>query len=71
LIGADALVICTEWSSFKAPDFELIKARLGDKVIFDGRNLYDPELVAEKGLSYISIGRPHNRPIELAYQDAV
>lgn len=71
LIGADALVICTEWSSFKAPDFDLIRSRLGSKTIFDGRNLFEPEQLAEKGLTYISIGRPHSDPADFAYQDAV
>lgn len=57
LLGADALVVCTEWQYFRAPDFELLKEALASKVIFDGRNIYEPELVAEKGLSYYSIGR--------------
>lgn len=55
--GADALIICTEWQQFKAPDFELIKARLKDPVVFDGRNLYDPERMARYGLEYFPMGR--------------
>ncbi|KJZ61459.1 hypothetical protein VD17_28955 [Pseudomonas fluorescens] len=43
LSGADALIICTEWQQFKAPDFDLIHKRLKAPVIFDGRNLYDAE----------------------------
>ena len=43
LQGADALIICTEWQNFRAPDFDMIKLRLKQPVIFDGRNLYDPE----------------------------
>ena len=57
LKGADALVICTEWSQFRAPDFELIGKSLSHKVIVDGRNLYDPELLKERGFTYYGIGR--------------
>jgi len=53
----DALVICTEWQHFRAPDFELIKSRLKNPVIFDGRNLYDPALMEELGITYFGIGR--------------
>ena len=58
LQGADCLAIVTEWQSFRVPDFDDIKAALADPVIFDGRNLYEPELVARHGLTYVSIGRP-------------
>jgi len=58
LKGADALVICTEWQSFKAPDFTLIEQQLQEKVVFDGRNLFEPEQMKEKGLKYYCIGRP-------------
>jgi UDPglucose 6-dehydrogenase len=54
---ADALVIVTEWQSFKAPDFEFIKGQLKVPVIFDGRNLFDPRRMARKGFEYHSIGR--------------
>ena len=57
LRNADALIICTEWQHFLAPDFALLKAQLRDSVIFDGRNLYDPALVARKGMQYYAIGR--------------
>ncbi|MFT6914789.1 MAG: UDPglucose 6-dehydrogenase [Motiliproteus sp.] len=57
LQGADALVIVTEWQSFRPPDFDLIKDRLNDKVIFDGRNLYEPERIESQGLAYYAIGR--------------
>jgi UDPglucose 6-dehydrogenase len=57
LKGADALVVCTEWSQFRAPDFELIANTLSHKVIIDGRNLYDPELLKERGFAYYGIGR--------------
>ncbi|MFX5756323.1 UDP binding domain-containing protein, partial [Acinetobacter baumannii] len=53
----DALVICTEWQQFKAPDFELLKERLKAPVIFDGRNLYDPERMARHGFHYYPMGR--------------
>jgi UDPglucose 6-dehydrogenase len=58
LDGADALVICTEWQNFRAPDFDLILEKVKGKVIFDGRNMYDPALMKEKGLTYYGIGRP-------------
>ena len=57
LIGADALVICTEWQHFRAADFDQMVAQLADKVVFDGRNLYEPARVAAKGLTYYGIGR--------------
>ncbi|CNJ06133.1 putative nucleotide sugar dehydrogenase [Yersinia frederiksenii] len=57
LQGADALVICTEWQNFRAPDFDMIKARLTQPVIFDGRNLYDPERLNSRGFTYYGIGR--------------
>jgi UDPglucose 6-dehydrogenase len=57
LQGAAALVICTEWQHFRAPDFDLLRSALGDRLIFDGRNLYDPLLVERKGLRYYAIGR--------------
>ena len=57
LIGVDALVICTEWQHFRAADFDNLAAQLTDKVIFDGRNLYEPARVAAKGLTYYGIGR--------------
>ncbi|RTL33153.1 MAG: UDP-glucose/GDP-mannose dehydrogenase family protein [Burkholderiales bacterium] len=57
LQGADALLIVTEWKEFRSPDFDKIKASLKTPVIFDGRNLYEPALVKQAGLSYDSIGR--------------
>ena len=55
--GADALVIVTEWSEFRSPDFPRLKQLLKRPVIFDGRNLYDPELVAGYGFEYFPVGR--------------
>ncbi|PQQ37820.1 UDP-glucose 6-dehydrogenase, partial [Photorhabdus luminescens] len=57
LKGADALIICTEWQSFRAPDFDVIKESLKTPVIFDGRNLYDPERLQSRGFTYYGIGR--------------
>lgn len=54
---ADALIIVTEWREFRSPDFELLKAKLKQPVIFDGRNLYDPKLVRDLGFEYFAIGR--------------
>ena len=58
LRGADALGIVTEWSQFKAPDFEVMLSLLQAPVIFDGRNLFDPSRMRERGFTYVSIGRP-------------
>jgi UDPglucose 6-dehydrogenase len=58
LDGADALVVCTDWPEFKHPDFDELRQRLGRPVIFDGRNLYRPETMAEHGFTYYSVGRP-------------
>jgi len=57
LDNADALVIFTDWQEFRNPDFELIAAKLKKPVIFDGRNLYDPEIVKNAGIEYHSVGR--------------
>lgn len=54
---ADALIICTEWQNFRAPDFELIKEALTTPVIFDGRNMFDPNRMKDKGIDYYGIGR--------------
>lgn len=56
LDGADVLVIVTEWEEFRHPDFSVIKSKLKQPVIFDGRNLYDPAVVNEAGLKYYAIG---------------
>ncbi len=57
LQDADVLVIVTEWRTFKTPDFEQIKKSLKEPVIFDGRNLFDPKAMREKGFTYYAIGR--------------
>jgi len=58
LDGADALAVVTEWNQFRNPDFPRIKKTLSEPAVFDGRNLYSPELMASLGLTYYSIGRP-------------
>jgi len=57
LDGADALVIFTDWQEFRNPDFERIAGKLKRPLIFDGRNLYDPDVVKKAGIEYYSIGR--------------
>lgn len=57
LRGADALVICTEWKGFMAPDFAYLAQALREPVIFDGRNLYDPARMESLGIRYYGIGR--------------
>jgi len=55
--GADFLVIATEWSAFRHPDFTKVGSKLKEKIIFDGRNLYDLAFMQKEGFDYISIGR--------------
>src|SRR5262249_27996521 len=55
--GADGLVIVTEWQEFRNPDFEVMRRLLRQRVIFDGRNLYEPKTVAGYGFTYYAIGR--------------
>jgi UDPglucose 6-dehydrogenase len=57
LKNANALVICTEWSEFQTPDFDRIASLLKEKVVFDGRNLYDGDYMVGKGFFYEDIGR--------------
>lgn len=58
LVGADALVIVTDWNEYRHPDFERLKSTLRRPVVIDGRNLYDVEKMRNLGISYHSIGRP-------------
>ncbi len=65
--GADALVIATEWPEFRRPDLDRVHKALtagpkGAPLVFDGRNVYDPERMAEAGFEYHSVGRPHVPP---------
>jgi len=62
LQGADALLVVTEWNEFRAPDFDKVKAALKDTVIFDGRNVYDLDQMAESGITYYSMGRKTINP---------
>ena len=57
LNNADALVIVTEWKEFRSPDFSQLKQKLKEKIIFDGRNLFDPQALKNVGIVYHSIGR--------------
>ncbi|MGB3096941.1 MAG: UDP binding domain-containing protein, partial [Candidatus Deferrimicrobiaceae bacterium] len=57
LQGADALIVVTEWNEFRKPDFGLMKNLMRQPVIFDGRNVYDPEKIRQRGFLYYSIGR--------------
>lgn len=59
LDGADGLVIATEWSEFRRPDYARMAELMREKVIFDGRNLYTPKVLAAEGFRYFSIGRPN------------
>ncbi len=61
LAGADALVIVTEWILFRSPDFTTIRQALKQPVIFDGRNLYDPDDLRDQGFVYYAIGRGETR----------
>ncbi len=57
IAGADALIICTEWQHFRAANFAYLSESLADRVIFDGRNVFDPEAPSAHGLTYYGIGR--------------
>ena len=64
LKNADALVIITEWSLFRAPDFDLLKRQLKQPLIFDGRNLFEPQRLSKRGFTYISVGRQTQQALE-------
>jgi len=66
LEGADALVIHTEWHPYRRPDFARMRATMATPLVFDGRNLYDPDAMAEAGFEYHSIGRRTTVPGDLA-----
>ncbi len=59
---AEALVICTEWHEFRRPDLKEVRDRLARPLLFDGRNVFEPERMAKMGFDYYSIGRPHLPP---------
>ncbi|WP_371355772.1 UDP-glucose/GDP-mannose dehydrogenase family protein [Pseudomonas chlororaphis] len=60
LKNADALIIVTEWQSFRAPDFDMLSRQLKQPLIFDGRNLFDPQRLSKRGITYVSVGRQTN-----------
>ncbi len=62
LIDAEALVVITEWPEFRIPNFKVLEKLLINKIIFDGRNIYDPEEIVENGFTYYSIGRKPLKP---------
>ncbi len=65
LKGADALIIATEWALFRTPDFKRVSEALKEKMVFDGRNLYDLDEMKELGFHYVSVGRqPVNAPVK-------
>jgi UDPglucose 6-dehydrogenase len=60
--GAEALIIATEWAEFANVDLETVREKMHTPLIFDGRNLYDPETMGKLGFYYTSIGRPPTSP---------
>jgi UDPglucose 6-dehydrogenase len=60
--GAEALIVATEWSEFANVDLEVVKEKMTTPIIFDGRNLFDPETMAKLGFQYHSIGRASVKP---------
>ena len=57
IAGADALVVVTDWNEYRFPDFAKIKSALKRPIVIDGRNLYDPDKMAQLGFTYRSVGR--------------
>jgi UDPglucose 6-dehydrogenase len=62
MIDANALVLATEWSEFRVPNFKLLARIMKDHVVFDGRNIYDSSEVKENGFVYYGIGRKEQNP---------
>ena len=62
LIDADALVLITEWPEFRVPNYKIMERLLKNKLIFDGRNIYEPNEMKELGFTYYSIGRKVYKP---------
>ncbi len=63
--GADALALVTEWNLFRSPDFDELRALLKSPVVFDGRNIYDPQRMSEAGFVYYAVGRPQLSPLPI------
>jgi UDPglucose 6-dehydrogenase len=61
ITGADALAVVTEWQEFRSPDFDFILEQMSEPVIFDGRNIYDPDNMASLGFTHYGIGRAARR----------
>ncbi len=59
-VGSDALLVVTEWNEFRHPDFDRLKSLLKSPVLFDGRNLFDPQQMKERGFKYFGVGRGRN-----------
>lgn len=64
VLGADALIIVTEWKAYRSPDWSALKAAMKVPVIFDGRNLYEPSALQDAGVNYVGIGRNTKRNIQ-------
>jgi UDPglucose 6-dehydrogenase len=58
---ADALIIVTEWKAYRSPNFTLMRAAMREPVIFDGRNIYEPQALHDAGFTYVGIGRGNRR----------
>jgi len=69
LDGADALVLLTEWSEFRTPDFERMKSLMREPVVFDGRNVFERTTMARHGFTYYAIGRPRKEPRNAAEKE--
>lgn len=74
LVDADALIVATEWKSFRSPDFTYVRSALREPVIFDGRNIYDPAELLEHGITYVAIGRgqrthSHSHPVVQKFKE--
>jgi UDPglucose 6-dehydrogenase len=61
--GADALAIVTEWNEFRTPDFQVMKSTMASPVVFDGRNLYNPDTMAREGFAYYCIGKKDSQEV--------
>ena len=66
LNDADGLIVVTEWNEFRSPNFDYVKQTLNEPVIFDGRNLYDPDYLGQLGFTHYAIGRGNRRGLLLA-----
>ena len=60
--GADAVVLCTEWSEYRSPDLDRLGRVMRKRVFFDGRNVVDPERLTAAGFEHVGIGRPGRMP---------